>query len=126
MPPNRSDMLPPMDLPVNPGTSFPRPNANTKLRPDKTASRTSAVSVRGEVVLPDQLTPRANAKLVFVDADNPERKEYVNANSFGEFDVRLPAGKWFLYLGGDNGRATYHKQLSLGDRDTVDYKVVSR
>jgi hypothetical protein len=40
--------------------------------------------------------------------------------------VRLPAGKWYLYLGGDNGKATYHKQLTLGDRDTYDYKVVSR
>ena len=50
----------------------------------------------------------------------------MNANSFGEFDVRLPAGKWYLYLGGDNGRATYHKQITLGDRETVDYKVVSR
>ena len=77
-------------------------------------------------MLPDQLTPRANARLVFVDAENPERKEYVNANQFGEFDVRLSGGKWYLYLGGDNGRATYHKQLNLGDRDTVDYRVVSR
>jgi hypothetical protein len=120
-----SDALPPMNLPVNPG-SYPRPNANTKLRPDKTASLTRDVSVRGEVVLADQMTPRAGAKLVFVSADNPERKEYVNANGFGEFDLRLPAGKWYLYLGGENGRATYHKQLTLGDREMVDYRVVSR
>ena len=84
------------------------------------------VTVRGEVVMPDQLTPRAGAKLVFVNADKPEQKEYATANAFGEFDVRLPAGKWYLYLGGDNGRATYHKQISLGDRETYDYKVVSR
>jgi hypothetical protein len=126
MPPNRSDAIPPMDLPVNPGTSFPKRGTNTRLRPDKTASRSSAVSVRGEVVMQDQLTPRANAKMIFVSANNPSRKEYVNANGFGEFDVRLPAGKWYLYLGGENGRATYHKQITLGDRDTVDYKVVSR
>src|SRR5438094_9843115 len=30
MPPNRSDMIPPTDIPVTPGT-FPRPNTNTKL-----------------------------------------------------------------------------------------------
>jgi hypothetical protein len=121
-----SDAIPPMNLPINPNTSFPKPGASTRLRPDKTASRSSAVSVRGEVVMQDQLTPRANAKMIFVSADNPSRKEYVNANSFGEFDVRLPAGKWYLYLGGDNGRATYHKQITLGERETVDYKVVSR
>jgi hypothetical protein len=121
-----SDYIPPMNVPTQPGTSNPRPGTNAKLRPDKTASRTSVVSVRGEVVLPDQLTPRGNAKLVFVNAEKPEQKEYVNANAYGEFDVRLPAGTWYLYLGGDNGKATYHKQLSLGDRDTYDYKVVSR
>jgi len=124
--PNRSDALPPMNLPINPGTSFPKPGNNTKLRPDRTASRRSDVSVRGEVVMQDQLTPRANAKLVFVSAENPERKEYIYANRFGEFDVRLTTGKWYLYLGGENGRAVYHKQINLGDRETVNYKVVSR
>jgi hypothetical protein len=126
MPPNGSDTLPPMNFPTQPGASFSKPNLNTKIRPDKTASRTGEVAVRGEVVQKDQLTPRGNARLVFVSADNPDRKEYVSANAFGEFDARLPAGNWYLYLGGDNGRATYHKQLTLGDRDTVDYKVVSR
>jgi len=127
MPPGGgSDTLPPMNLPTQPGMSNPKPGTNTKLRPDKTASRSSVVSVRGEVVQTDQLTPRANAKLVFMNADKPEQKEYVTANAFGEFDLRLPAGDWYLYLGGDNGKATYHTKISLGDRDTVDYKVVSR
>ena len=113
-------------VPLTPGTSFPRPNANTTLRPDKTASRSSVVTVRGEVVLQDQLTPRSNVKLVFVNVDNQEQKEYVSANAYGEFDVRLASGNWYLYVGGENGRATYHKQVSLGDRATYDYKVVSR
>ena len=84
------------------------------------------MTVRGEVVLHDQITPRAGAKLVFLNADKPEQKEYATANAFGEFDVRLPAGNWYMYVGGEAGKATYHKKLSLGDRDTVDYKVVSR
>ena len=74
----------------------------------------------------DQITPRAGAKLVFLNADKPEQKEYATANAYGEFDVRLPAGKWYMYVGGEGGKATYHKQIALGDRDTVDYKVVSR
>jgi hypothetical protein len=127
MPPGSggSDTLPPMNLPTQPGSN-PKSGTNTKLRPDKTASRSASVAVRGEVVLQDQLTPRAGAKLVFMNADKPEQKEYVTANAYGEFDVRLPSGDWYVYLGGDNGRATYHKKISLGDRDTVDYKVVSR
>jgi hypothetical protein len=125
--PNSSDMIVPQQLPTTPGgMSNPRPGANVKLRPEKTVSRSSVVSVRGEVTMPDQLTPRSNAKLVFMNADKPEQKEYVDANAYGEFDVRLAAGTWYLYLGGENGRATYHKKITVGDRDTYDYKVVSR
>jgi hypothetical protein len=121
MPNNSSDMIPPTQIPTQ---SYPK--SNVKLRPEKTVSRSSAVTVRGEVTMPDQLTPRTNAKLVFVNAEKLDQKVYVNANGFGEFDVQLAAGKWYMYIGGDNGKATYHKQLTLGDRDTYDYKVVSR
>ena len=125
-PPGGSDNtnLPPMNLPTGPNASFPRPGA-AKIRPEKTVSRSSVVIVRGEVVLNDQITPRAGAKLVFMNADKPEQKEYATANAFGEFDLRLPAGNWYLYVG-DAGNATYHKKIAIGDRDTVDYKVVSR
>jgi hypothetical protein len=123
------DTIPPMELPTRPN-AYPRttaPSNYPKLRPEKTTSFTkSVVTVRGEVVMPDQITPRGGAKLVFVNADSQDRKEYSTANAFGEFDVRLPAGNWYLYLGGSDGRAVYHKQVSLGDKDTYDYKVVSR
>jgi len=115
--------IPPQTVPTTPNMSNPR---NAKLRPEKTVARSSVVSVRGEVVLNDQITPRAGAKLVFLNADKPEQKEYATANAYGEFDVRLPAGKWYMYVGGEGGKATYHKQIAVGDRDTVDYKVVSR
>ena len=127
------ETLPPMQLPTQPGTSYPKAQpipgalpANPRLRPDRTTSRASVVTVRGEVVERDQLTPRGAAKVVFVSADNPERREYATANGYGEFDLRLPAGNWYVYLGGNDGRATYHRQVSLGDRETVDYRVVSR
>lgn len=126
--------LPPMQLPTSPtpGTAFPRgpipaaQPANPRLRPDRTTSRASVVTVRGEVVERDQLTPRSAARVVFVSADNPQQREYATANRFGEFDVRLPAGNWYVYLGGADGRAVYHKAVSLGDRGAVDYRVVSR
>ncbi|MDB5311425.1 MAG: hypothetical protein JWO38_5627 [Gemmataceae bacterium] len=129
MPPgSASDMIPAQTLPATPGTSFPRanPNGTPKIRPDKTTSRSTVVTVRGEVVMPDQMSPRGGAKLVFVNAANKDQREYVSANQYGEFDIRLPAGNWYVYLGGADGRAVYHKQVSLGDRDTYDYKVVSR
>jgi hypothetical protein len=123
------ETIPPQSLPANPN-AYPRtssPSNYPKIRPEKTTSFVkSLVTVRGEVVMPDQITPRPGAKLVFVDADNKSRKEYLTANQFGEFDARLPAGNWYLYLGGNDGRAVYHKQVSLGDKGTYDYKVVSR
>jgi hypothetical protein len=122
--------IPPTNIPTGPGgtNAFPKtlPGSNVRLKPEKTVSRSSVVSVRGEVVKPDQLTPIGGTKLVFVSADDFEKREYATANTFGEFDVRLGAGNWHLYVGDVNGRANYHKQISLGDRATVDYKVVSR
>ncbi len=123
--PGTSDGIPPQQLKTSPEMSYPRPGT-TKLRPEKTVSRSSIVSVRGEVVLNDQITPRSGAKLVFMNADKPEQKLYATANEYGEFDLRLAAGTWYMYVGGAKGDASYHKKISVGDRDTVDYKVVSR
>lgn len=122
--PGGSDMIAPKQLPTSPEMSRPKPN--TALRPEKTVSRSSTVAVRGEVVTNDQITPRPGAKLVFMNADKPEQKKYATANAFGEFDLTLPAGTWLMYVGGSTGNADFHKKLALGDRDTVDYKVVSR
>lgn len=114
--------------PPLPGASYPRtsPSGSPKIRPEKTVSRSSLITVRGEVVMPDQLTPRSGARLVFMNASNQGEKKYATANQFGEFDIQLPAGHWYVYLGGADGKAVYHKQVNLGDRDTYDYKVVSR
>ena len=101
-------------------------NHLTLVVPVKTASLSSKVAVRGEVVLNDQITPRSGAKLVFMNADKAEQKLYATANAYGEFDLTLPAGTWYMYVGDAKGDASYHKKITVGDRDTVDYKVVSR
>jgi hypothetical protein len=124
MPGSSDASIPPQNVPVNPNMSVPRPGS-AKLRPEKTVSFSKTVAVRGEVVLNDQITPRAGAKVVFLNARKPDEKVYASANAFGEFDANLPAGTWYLYVG-EKGQATYHKQITVGDRATVDYKVVSR
>jgi hypothetical protein len=122
----KGDMIPPTAVPGAPN-SMPRANpSGPKIRPDRTTSRSSVVTVRGEVTAPDQLTPKGSAKLVFVNAADQSVKQYATANEFGEFDVKLAAGTWYLYLGNDAGKAVYHKQVNVGDRDSYDYKVVSR
>lgn len=126
MPPGSDSNIAPPGVPTTPmpGMSSPKPG-NAKLRPEKTVSLSKSVAVRGEVVLNDQITPRAGARLVFLNAGKPEQRVYATANAFGEFDASLPAGTWYLYVG-EKGQATYHKKLTVGDRPTVDYKVVSR
>lgn len=89
-----------------------------------TTSRLTTAGVRGEVVQNDQITPRPAAKLVFVNATNLENREYVTADSFGNFDVTLTAGDWYVYLGNGEGKATFHKKITVGD--ARDFKVVSR
>lgn len=128
MPNNPNDNLPPQNIGVPPGMSYPKvtPNSNPKLRPEKTVSRSSVVAVRGEVVMPDQITPRGGAKLVFMSVERPDEKKYVTANAYGEFDTHVPAGDWYLYVGIGDGKATFHKKVSLGDKTSYDYKVVSR
>jgi hypothetical protein len=128
---NPGETIAPPNVPTTPppGMSIPRqmpPGGNVKIRPEKTTARSGMHTVRGEVVQADQVTPRSGARLVFVNADRLDQREYVTANQFGEFDVRLPTGKWYLYLGNGDGRAVYHKQITLGERDTYDYRVVSR
>lgn len=128
LPPASTESIPPQNVPVPSGSSYPNtmPNSYPKIRPEKTVSRTAPVVVRGEVVMPDQITPRGGAKLVFVNAAKADQKQFVTANEFGEFDAQLPPGDWFLYVGNGDGKATFHKKVSLGDKDSYDYKVVSR
>jgi len=90
-----------------------------------TASRGSA-GVRGEVVLNDQATPRPGAKVVFVNAKDNDLREYATADQFGNFDVKLAAGEWYLYLGNGEGKATMHKKISVGEYESREFKVVSR
>ena len=102
--------------PMNmPGLSNPRPStsnfnkngmstANVKLTPTK---------VYGEVVGQDRKTPLANAKLVFVSAVNTEKREYVAADAFGQFEKALPAGDWYLYVGPGDGKANLHSKIQV-------------
>jgi hypothetical protein len=121
--------IPPQTLPTIP-QSFPRtaPQSRPYAGPvnARTTSRGAAAAVRGEVVQPDQVTPKAGAKLVFVSATNTEVREYAAADAFGHFEAKLPAGDWYVYLGNGDGRASFHKKVSLSEADARDFKVVSR
>ena len=40
--------------------------------------------------------------------------------------MKLPAGEWYVYLGNGDGRASYHKKITVGEYDAREFKVVSR
>lgn len=126
------ETIPPMDVPTRPN-AYPKflpppatPPANVRMRPERTAGFDGLHVVRGEVLKNDQFSPRSHAKLVFVNAKDLSQREYATANAYGEFEIKLKAGEWYLYVESTEGKATYHKKLTIGDRDSYLYKLVSR
>ena len=119
--------MPADPLPTSPGTSLYRSMPPRAVKYNAhTTGRTNSGSVRGEIVLRDTVTPRSGAKLVFVNATDLTRREYVTADGFGNFDARLPVGEWFVYLGSGTGRADFHKKIAVEASDAKEYTIVSR
>lgn len=125
--------IPPPGVPTSPSMSnprsFPPPARPIAGKVDaRTTGRSAAGAVRGEVVLNDRVTPRPNARLVFVNANNYEQREYITADEFGNFDASLPAGEWFLYVGNGQGKAVQHseKPIAVGEHEAREFRLVSR
>jgi hypothetical protein len=68
--------------------------------------------VEGQVVRSDN-APRANARLVFVNAGNTADRHPVTANSAGRFYVTLAAGGWLVYLENPDGTQGYHSRIEV-------------
>jgi hypothetical protein len=74
----------------------------------------------------DRQTPRANSKIIFLNADRQDVRVSAITNAYGEFDVTLPPGEWYMYLSTGDGKAVYHKKLTVQENDNTMYRVVSR
>lgn len=131
-PPSASpETISPTDLPTTPGTSYPRPMPPAKSSTSRSVPMTAHTAslparLRGEVVEKDQLTPKPGSKLVFVNAANHDDRRYTKANEFGEFDLSLPAGDWYLYVDRGDGQAERYKKLTIAANDQREFKLVSR
>ncbi len=90
----------------------------------RSVSRSNA-AVRGEVVLSDRATPRPDAKVIFLSATNLDDRHETTADAYGNFDLDLPAGEWFVYLGTGTGRAAYQNTVTVGGAGKT-LTVVSR
>src|SRR5262245_42250909 len=79
--------------------------------------------VEGQIVQTDN-TPRPNASVLFVSADNGKR-ETVTANNTGRFQVNLASGNWLVYVQGRDGTAQFHSRLSVQQHQAARITVVN-
>lgn len=113
--------VPPGNMPNNSNRNSG--NGTSRVR---TASRNSNAAIRGELVEQDRITPKANSKLIFLNADDESKRIEVKTNQYGEFDTNIPAGDWYLYLGTGTGKAVYHSKLTMVEGQTRDVTVASK
>lgn len=107
------EYIPPTNMPS--GSQIKRPVAPyTGPVTARSVSRTKA-AVRGEVVLNDRATPRPDAKVIFLSASDLANRHETTADAYGNFDLDLPAGDWFVYLGTGTGRAAYQNTVTVGE-----------
>src|SRR5205809_7423721 len=93
----------------------PTPVPNIPVRPGQIALRPTTngpASPSGQVGA-NNFTPRGGAQMVFVSAQKRDVRLAATADTAGRFQVDLPAGGWYVYLAGADGRTTYHSQLTV-------------
>jgi hypothetical protein len=105
--------LPPANVPVRPGQIAMRPTAN------------GPANLSGQIVA-SNFAPRGGAKMVFVSAQKQDMRVAATADRSGRFQVDLPAGGWYVYLAGADGKTTYHSQLTVKPSESRNLTVVSR
>jgi len=114
----------------NPKSTIPQPmpvQSNFRSNALTTShTRETDGKLAGEVVKQDRNTPVANAKLVFMNANNPEHREYATADAFGSFEKKLGGGEWYLYVGPGDGKASYHSKVTVKEGNTRSVTVASR
>ena len=101
------------EIPVRPGQIALRPTTN------------GPANLSGQVVA-NNFTPRGGAQMVFVSAQKQDVRLAATADTAGRFQVDLPAGGWYVYLAGADGRTTYHSQLTVKPSESRNVTVVSR
>jgi hypothetical protein len=83
------------------------------------------VPLEGQLIQNDQ-TPKAGAKLVFVNADRQSSQQSVTASASGRFQVELPTGSWLVYMTQPDGRRVYQTRIDVGETRPPFLTLVSR
>jgi len=71
-------------------------------------------TVEGQIVRGDN-TPRPNARMLFVNANQSTLRETISANDAGRFMVSLAAGGWLVYIYDADNHAVFHSRIEVND-----------
>jgi Carboxypeptidase regulatory-like domain len=80
--------------------------------------------VNGQVVRSDN-SPKANAKVMFINAMTGKRQT-IQANTAGRFNIDLPAGSWHMYLHGADDQPIYQSRIDVNGAQERQVNLVSR
>ena len=80
--------------------------------------------VEGQVVRSDS-SPKPNAKVLFINAMTG-KKETVQANTAGRFQIDLTSGSWHMYLHGADDLPIYSNRVDVNGAQTRQVNLVSR
>jgi hypothetical protein len=103
--------------PANPSRMRTAPIASP-IKIDRMASLNSAVA--GQIVTANY-TPRAGAKVVFVNASRQDVRQTATADAAGHYEANLPAGEWYVYVD-----QTYHNRIDVKASEPRQITIVSR
>lgn len=101
----------------------PEPPKSADVKLDRIAVGSNSV-VEGQVARTDH-TPKADAKILFVNALTSEQKT-IRTNNWGRFQVELASGSWHVYLYGVDGTVAYQTRIDVNGNQTRQVNLVSR
>jgi hypothetical protein len=110
------------NAPAAPGAfRHPLPKALVPVQPVAPAIKLERIAfapdghLDGQVVKLDR-TPRAGARVMFVNAGRQAANQTVTANAAGRFQVNLASGAWLVYVAGQDGRPVFQSRIEVDGR----------
>jgi hypothetical protein len=125
-PPSMSDRMGPQEVPANRSLKAPLPPVRPFAGSVNARTTSTASAVRGEVLATDGVTPKAGAKLVFLNDADFKDTVRVTADDYGSFVAQLPPGKWHVYVGNGTGRADRTTTVTVTPYDARPLTVMSK
>jgi hypothetical protein len=105
-----------------------QPTAPAQAPPRVRLERIAALpdsNLNGLVVRTDR-APQANARVLFVSADQAGARQAVTADAHGRFQVALASGSWLVYVQDSQGKQVFQRRVDVTDGQPHSMTLVSR